>query len=185
MQVIFRNMDPSPAIEDKIRKEGKKLMRYYDHVISCRVAIELHHRHHHKGKLYHVRIDLTVPNAELVANREPPQDHTLEDVYVAIRDAFAAIKRQLQDYVRKQRGDVKHHESPLHGGYIAEIAPLADYGYIESLDGRRLRFTSNSVINCDFNKLKEGDSVRFIAVISNEELAASTVYLEGKHHIIN
>jgi len=50
---------------------------------------------------------LTVPGAELVAN------HTQhEDVYVAIRDAFDAMSRQLEDYARKQRGEVKTHAAP-------------------------------------------------------------------------
>jgi hypothetical protein len=48
-----------------------------------------------------------VPGAELVANRA--QD---EDVYVAIRDAFGAITRQLEDFTRRQRGDVKTHTAP-------------------------------------------------------------------------
>ena len=36
-----------------------------------------------------------VPQAELVASHEHRQDHAHEDVYVAIRDAFDAVERQL------------------------------------------------------------------------------------------
>jgi len=71
------------------------------------VVVEMPQRHKHQGKLHSVRIDLTVPGAELVAN------HTQhEDVYVAIRDAFDAMSRQLEDYARKQRGEVKTHAAP-------------------------------------------------------------------------
>lgn len=183
IQVVFRNMDQSAAVEDKARKHAKKLEQYFDHIMGCRVVIESHHRHHNKGKLYHVRIDLTVPNAELVVSREPSEHHAHEDVYVAVRDAFNAIKRQLQDYVDKRRGDVKHHETPPHGR-IREIAPLADYGYIETVDGRRVLFNSRSVVDYDFNKLEVGDVVSF-AEAENGEGVASTVYVERKNHLVS
>lgn len=183
LQVMFRNMDPSPAVEDRVREQAEKLGRYYDHIMACRVVVEAHHRHHHKGNLYHVRIDLTVPNAELVASRESAEHHAHEDVYVAIRDAFDAMRRQLQDFVRKQRGDVKQHETPPHGR-IREIAPMADYGVIESSDGREIRFSRNSVVDYDFDKLEVGDPVRFVEVAGDEGPAASTVHVEGKHHVV-
>ena len=52
-----------------------------------------------------MRIDIRVPGGELVVNRDMN-----EDVYVALRDAFDAAKRQIEEYGRKQRGDTKHHE---------------------------------------------------------------------------
>ncbi|MDI9819011.1 MULTISPECIES: HPF/RaiA family ribosome-associated protein [unclassified Legionella] len=184
IQVVFRNMDPSPAAEDKARSLANKLDRYYDRIMSCRVVIEAHHRHHYKGNIYHVRIDLTLPHSELVVSRDPSQNHAHEDVYVAIRDAFNAIKRQLQDHVDKQRGRVKHHE-PTPQGRITEIYPPADYGYIETIDGRRLRFTSSSVVDYDFESLEIGDRVSFIEAenTSAKETAASTVYIENKNSV--
>jgi ribosomal subunit interface protein len=108
LQVTFRDMPPSDAVETRIREKAEKLARFYDRIIHCRVVVEMPQRHKHQGKLHSVRIDLNVPGAELVAN------HTQsEDVYVALRDAFAAITRQLEDYVRRQRGDVKSHASSL------------------------------------------------------------------------
>jgi hypothetical protein len=44
-----------------------------------------------------------VPGAALVINRDPGQDQAHEDVYVAMRDAFDAAERRLEDYVRKSR----------------------------------------------------------------------------------
>lgn len=114
LQITFRNVEPSEAIEARIRKEAKRLERFYDRIMGCRVVVELPHKHHHKGNLYHVRIDLTVPGGELVVNREPAQHQAYRDLYVAIRDAFDAVQRQLEDYVRRQRGDVKTHEVPSH-----------------------------------------------------------------------
>jgi ribosome-associated translation inhibitor RaiA len=75
--------------------------------------VEVPHRHHRKGHLYHIRIDLTVPGAELVVKRDPPQHQAHEDIYVAIRDAFDSAERQLKEYAERQRGEVKTHEEPL------------------------------------------------------------------------
>ena len=107
LQVTLKDMPQSEAVESRIREKTEKLSRFYDRIISCRVVVETPQRHQHQGKLYSVRIDLTVPGAELVVNRA--QD---EDVYVAIRDAFVAITRQLEDFARRQRGDVKTHAAP-------------------------------------------------------------------------
>jgi ribosomal subunit interface protein len=183
VELAFRNMDASPAVEDRVRARIAKLAQFHDHIMACRVVIESHHRHHHKGNLYHVRIDLTIPGGELVVNREPGEHHAHEDVYVAVRDAFDAMTRQLQDAVRKQRGKVKHHEAPPHG-HIREISPGADYGVIETSDGREIRFSSKSVVDYDFAKLEVGDPVRFTEVDSDDGPAASTVHVEGRHHIV-
>lgn len=107
VQITFRGIPSSAAIEAKVRERAAKLERLYPRITSCRVAIETPHAHHHKGKLFHVRIDLTVPQHELVVSRDPAMNHAHEDVYVAIRDAFEAAERQLEDFARKQRGEVK------------------------------------------------------------------------------
>ncbi|UCH53477.1 MAG: ribosome-associated translation inhibitor RaiA [Pseudomonadota bacterium] len=104
LQITMRDMAHSDAVETRIREKVDKLHRFYDRIMGCRVVVEMDQRHKHQGKLHRVRIDLTVPGAELVANHA--QD---EDVYVAIRDAFDAITRQLEEYARRQRGDVKSH----------------------------------------------------------------------------
>ena len=112
IQVVFHNLDPSPAIEAAIRERAAKLDRLCSEVIGCRVVVESPHRHQRHGKLYTVRIDVTVPNVELVVTREPGEDHAHGDVYVAIRDAFDAMRRQLEDYARLRRRQVKRHSMP-------------------------------------------------------------------------
>jgi ribosome-associated translation inhibitor RaiA len=136
VKITFRDMPPSKAIENNIREKAGKLDLFYDGIMSCRVIVEAPHRHHHRGKAYVVRIDLTVPGGELLVNREPkrlvaaraahieelektwaeshgPSKHAAhEDAYVAIRDAFNAAARKLQDYARRRRGKTKIHESP-------------------------------------------------------------------------
>ena len=130
-------MPHSAAVEKKIRKNVTRLEEFYDHIIACRVVIESPHSHHHQGNLYHVGIDLTVPDGEIIVNRDPREHHAHEDAHVAIRDAFKAARRKLQDFARKQRGDIKTHIVPPHG-IIFELVPEQDYGRSRRQD-RKMR----------------------------------------------
>lgn len=112
LQITFRHLEPSDAIEADIRDKAQKLERFANDITSCRVVVEAPHKHHHKGRIYTVSIDITVPGDEIVASRHPDKQHAHEDAYVAIRDAFNAAQRQLEDYVRERRGKVKSHETP-------------------------------------------------------------------------
>jgi len=108
LQITFRDMDPSPAIDERIRQQAMKLEQFHERISGCRVVVEASHRRHRKGKIYHVRIDLTVPGAELVISRDRELDHAHEDVYVAIRDAFDAARRQLADTAPERRPAGSH-----------------------------------------------------------------------------
>ncbi len=112
VQVTFRDMPISDAVEASCWKEAAKLERYYDRVIGCRIVVAHSDRGHHQGNLFEIRIDLTVPGRELVVRRQPPPHEAHEDIKVAIRDAFDCARRQLQDYARRQRGQVKAHAPP-------------------------------------------------------------------------
>jgi len=106
LQITIRDMEPSAALDTHIREKVQKLDEFFDRIMSCRVVVEMPHKHHHQGKQFNVRIDIGVPGNEIVVNR----DHS-EDVYIALRDAFSAAKRQLEDHARKVRGDIKNHEA--------------------------------------------------------------------------
>jgi ribosomal subunit interface protein len=184
LELVFRNLPQSDAIEANVRERATKLDALFPDITSCRVVVEADHKHHYKGNLYHVGIDITVPGAELVANREPHNNHAHEDVYVAIRDAFDAIRRQLEDHARRRRRDVKTHAASPHG-HIVQLRVDQGYGRIESSDGRTIYFHRNSVLNGDFNQLKVGDSVRFTEEMGELGPQASTVRVEGKHHVVS
>lgn len=113
LQITFRDLPPSDALEAAIREKAQKLEQFHDRIMGCRVMIEAPHQHRSKGKLYHVRIDITVPGDELVVNRAPAKHHSHSDAYVAIRDAFEAARRQLENYAARRRGEVKTHEPTL------------------------------------------------------------------------
>lgn len=183
LQVTFRNMDPSEFVEARIREKVENLKKFSKDIMSCRVIVEAPHKHHHKGNIYTVKIDITLPGNEIIADRSPKLDHAHEDVYVAIRDAFNAVRRQLEDHARLRRNKVKHHDTLPHG-LIKELFPEMDYGVIETQDSRDIYFHRNSVINADFDRLNVGDSVHFNEEMGEEGPQASTVHVEGKHHAI-
>ena len=109
--ITFRHMEPSSAVEARIRERCHKLEQFAEHVTCCRITIEAPHMPHHKDGLYMVTIDITLPVEKQGVSRHLDQHHTHEDVYVAIRDAFDAARRQLEDYVRRRRADIKPHAS--------------------------------------------------------------------------
>ena len=200
LQITFRNMAPSEAVENAIQDKAFKLDSFYDRILSCRVVVEAPHRRHRKGKAYQVRIDLSVPGTELVINRAPKRLKTTKslalekelveahepskqaahaDIYVAIRDAFNAAGRKLQDFARRQSGVVKpHDERPR--GHVASLFPEAGYGFLETPDGREIYFHSHSVLQPGFDRLDLGSEVYFAEEEGEKGPQASTVQLVGK-----
>jgi ribosomal subunit interface protein len=184
LQITFRHMDPSDAVAARIQERAAELERFFDRIVSCRVIVECRHPRHQQGNLFQVRVDLKVPGNEIAVGRDPAAHHAHEDVYVAIRDAFDAARRLLEDHVRRGRGDVKLHAVPDHGR-IARLLPERDCGFILSAEGEEIYFHRNSVANGGFEALSVGDEVRFVAQHSEstEGPQASTVVPLGKHHL--
>lgn len=184
VQITFRNLERSEAVEAKIRERAEKLGNFYKDIMSCRVAVEALHRHHHQGNHYHIRIDVKVPERELVAGREPDEHRAYSDIYVAIRDAFDAMRRQIEEHARHQQGKVKTHEAPAHGR-VVELYPDDNFGRIETSDGKLVYFHRNSLVEGDFDMLAVGAEVRLIEEMGEEGPQASSVHLVGKHHIVD
>jgi cold shock CspA family protein len=142
------------------------------------------HHHSGSGQLYSVRIALNVPGKDIHVGHTGPQNHAHEDVNVAIRDAFDAAIRLLEDHVRTMRGDVKTHIAPTHG----KVARLLDgYGFIETSAGEDIYFHRNSVTGGGFDKLEPGSEVRVVIAEKEGEHGpqASAVTPIGKHHIVD
>ena len=183
LQITFRDMEHSDAVETDIRNHVEKLEQLFPGLImSCRVVAEQHHQHQHQGYLFHVRIDITVPGREIVVSRDPGQHHAHEDMHVAIRDAFNAARRQLLSHNQKIQREIKTHQTPPHGRVVS-LHPEEDYGHIQSSDGREIYFHRNSVVNRDFDSLSVGDEVRFEETAGDAGPQASTVRIIGKHHL--
>jgi cold shock CspA family protein len=184
LQITFRHMATSEALAARIRGRAEELDHFFDRIVSCRVVVECSHQRHEQGNLFHVRIDLTAPGREIVVGRDPGAHHAHQDPHVAIRDAFDAARRLLEDYVRERRREVKLHTVPDHGR-VARLLAEQDCGFIETSDGAEIYFHRNSVANGGFDKLEIGAEVRFVAqeAESAEGPQASTVVPLGKHHL--
>ena len=111
IQITFRHMEPSPALEARVRQRAQQLEQFFDRITACRVTIECQHHRHRQGNLFEVSIDLVVPGREIVVGRSEGASHAHEDAHVAVRDAFDALRRQLEDHARSARSHVKSHPS--------------------------------------------------------------------------
>jgi ribosome-associated translation inhibitor RaiA len=109
LQITFRHMDSSPALEARIRELASRFDKFSQHILRCHVIVEPLPRHQHQGAPYDFHISITLPDKEIAIHRAHPLDHAHEDPYVALRDAFRAARRKLEDYERKHRCDVKRH----------------------------------------------------------------------------
>jgi ribosome-associated translation inhibitor RaiA/cold shock CspA family protein len=182
VDITFREIERSEAVEARIQDWVGKLERVFDRIMSCEVLVETPHRHHLKGRQFHVRIKLTVPGGEIVSSHDPGPDEAHEDVYVALRDAFLATKRQLEEYVRKNlhRGDIKREQNGALHGRVTYLDVQREWGWIEPDDGRRVYFHGNSVLG-GVDDLNVGDEVRFTEEDGREGPQASTVNKIGVH----
>jgi ribosomal subunit interface protein len=180
VQVSFRHLDYSPFIATAVRKKAARLQKFYPRITSLRVMIEPSMRRRQQGDLFHIRIDMTVPGKEIVVKRDPSAHHAHEDVYVAIRDAFDAARRQLEDYVRINfRGRQRQRVGPMHARVI-RVIPNEECGFLQAEDGREIYFHKNSVLNGDFDRLEPGAEVRFAEEEGEEGPQASSVARIGK-----
>ncbi len=112
--------------------------------------------------------------------REPSQHSDYKDLNIMIRDAFDEARRQLEDYARRQRNEVKAHESLPHAR-VVRVFPEAGYGFLGTPDGREIYFHKNSVLGANFDDLTAGTEVRYVEELGEQGPQASTVKPVGRH----
>jgi ribosomal subunit interface protein len=183
VEVTFRNIAHSDAIETAVREHAAKLDRFHPRITSCRVVIEASHRRSRTaGTVYDVRVDVMVPGGELFAHGEPPPQRFHEDVYIAIREAFDRMRREIEDHARRQRWDVKSHEEreERSHGRVSKLFPEQGYGFIETSDGLEVYFHRNSVLHHGFDRLSVGTEVQLVEEEGERGPQASTVTVAGE-----
>ena len=181
LQISFENTEPSEAVRTAIECEVARLEKYRNHITGCRVAVVAPSTKHRHGAVYRINIRVTVPPHEnIVVSHQPSDDQSHVHVEVAIKDAFAAARRQIEVLDQRASGNVKLHEVEPHGR-VSKIS--ADYGFIATPDGREIYFHRNSVIDDAFDRLSVGSEVRFAEERGEKGAQASTVHLIGKHHL--
>jgi cold shock CspA family protein/ribosome-associated translation inhibitor RaiA len=154
-------MGPSEAVESMIRERSARLERFHHRIVRCHVTVDVPHRHQRKGRSYAVRVDITTPTGEIAVSRDATLDKSHQDFNVVVRDAFNAVARQLEDEVRRRRGDVKTHEEPLLGR-VVRLFPHYGYGFLVTPDDVEVYFNENSVAGGAFSKLEVGSKVGFV-----------------------
>lgn len=191
VDITFRGLDPSAAVETLIGDQVAKLERAGRDVVRCHVVVERPGRRA-RGNPYHITIFLTVPGEDIVVNHQPQIESTLrqegeekrlksteagietQDVQVAVNQAFKRARRRLEDHERRQRGEVKVHEEPPRG-LVLRLSADGQYGFIQADDGREIYFHRNSLLNADFGRLAPGVPVSFAEEQGDEGPQASSV----------
>ena len=116
LELSFHNMDSSDALKDAVRRHLDKLVKFHDHIIGCRVVIEMPHKSHRlASNAPDVHIVMRVPGREIVVGREQGRTDGKKvavDAYAVLDDAFRAMEQQLKDYHRIRHGEVKSRSAP-------------------------------------------------------------------------
>ena len=184
VEIVFRNCLPTEEMRAEVDKCVQRLEKFSNRLTSCHVVIQAPETRHRHGDAYKVVLRIAMPrHKDIVVDRVPADEGENGYPLVAIRNAFAAAVRQIEDAAREARGDVKEH-LPLDHGRIVRFIAADDYGFIEASDGQEVYFHRNAVPKGAFDKLKVGDEVRFVASVGEKGLQASTVHPLGKHHLI-
>ena len=172
LKITARDFELSEAIEKEIREKATGLDLYCDRLTGCDVVIEAPVGHHRRGGPFKIRVNLSVPRSRLSVTRQSDEDLT-----VAIREAFDAARRRLEDYARRLRGDIKSRVAqPI--GQVNRL--FADHGFLEAGDGREIYFHRNSVLGNRFDALTVGSRVRFVEEEGEQGAQASTVDVIGR-----
>ncbi len=91
-QIHLCHMTNSPALTERITALSRKLGERNPRVTRCRITVEADSHRAPKRNCFGVRVDVAVAGApDCVVDR-----HHDKDVFVALRDAFAAVERQLE-----------------------------------------------------------------------------------------
>jgi len=130
LTVTFRDVTPSEWIEADIRKRAAKLETCCRHITSCRVVVDIPHRHRRIGNCFTIHLDLTVPGEEIAVTHgsnvygvardldeyeggKTVIKETRKDLRIVLKEVFDVARRRLQEYSRRQRLEVKRHgDSP-------------------------------------------------------------------------
>ncbi len=101
-EVHFKGIEKSEAIEARILEKVAKLEKYFDRLSRARVVIEAPHRNGQRPLAYQIKIELSIPNRKpIVISHERAVSQGNEELQLAIRDAFEAATRRVEDTSRK------------------------------------------------------------------------------------
>ncbi len=95
-QITFEGSESSDAARAQIFTEIERLETHNHRITACRVTVIAPSRKHRHGTGFQVHIWLTIPPHEnIVANRAPSDGTRHEHADLAIKHAFASVRRQI------------------------------------------------------------------------------------------
>ena len=105
LEIAFQNSKPSEAVRSEIERQARRLERFSDRITSCRVTVVAPQTRHRRGDLFKIDIRIAMPDhKDVIVTKTHDDAPEHEHVLVAVRDAFAAAQRQIEDCVREMRG---------------------------------------------------------------------------------
>ena len=181
LEVTFQDVEKTEYLEQLIQEKVAKLEQICDHVISCRIAVEMPQKHQRVGNPYRVRIAIRVPPGhELIVKEEPSKGDIHSDLPRVLREAFDSAARQLKELVERQRGEVKQHPDQEASAVVVRLFKEEGYGFIRTIDGREFYFHRNSVLQDDFERIEIGTGVRFVEEMGDKGPQATSVLIMDK-----
>lgn len=184
LEVTYRNLEHSPAIDTLIQEKFDKLERLCNYISSGQIAVEKINDRPNSGSPYRVRIDLRVPpNHELVGEAHPEDEKQHVPLDAVVRNAFSKVERQLKELTQRQREfeQSKTHQASDSTAIVTKLFREDGYGFIKTLDdAEEVYFHQNSVSNDDFDRVEVGTAVRFLATEGDQGLQATTVHIVDK-----
>ena len=182
IEVAFQHCEPSEEICAAIAKQAKRLEKFSDRITSCHVAVAGPSTRRRHGDLFQIDVRIAMPeHHDVIVTRTHGDAPEREHALVAIREAFDAAVRQIEDVERDMRGQVKQHAAEDHGR-VTKFLAGEDCGFIETADGREIYFHRDAVLDGAFDRLVVGSQVRFVEEAGEKGAQASTVRLVGKRH---
>lgn len=169
LQITFRDIAHSDAVEQRIRQKMEKLDRFFFNIISCKVAVGLIQKNQQQGKLYSISIYVSVPGAEFSATHHPN-----ENLYLALQGAIHSMHDQLEEYRSRLYGGTKDHGEKL-SGEVVRLMEDKDYGFISDNEKNEYYFNLGHLVNKHFDQLRLGDKVHFLPAMGHDGLQARRV----------
>ncbi len=161
LEITFRNIRKTSQHEELIRIKSKKLEEFCDYIGSCRIVVEKNHKHQKIGRPFRVMLDINIPPKNIIVdnNSNRGEKHTTLDR--EIRNAFNVAIRQLKEFKKKQRINIKKHPQQEVQAVVSMVSHSKYYGFLQTTDGRNVYFHRNSVLHRDFNRIHTVAGVRF------------------------
>jgi ribosomal subunit interface protein len=175
LKITARDFELTEAMQEDIRNRVTALEQYYDRISGCEVTVDAPVHHHRKGGPFHVHLRVTVPRGEIEINRQ-----AADDLAIALRDAFDAARRRIEDHVRELDRRVKTHAESPHAR-VSRLVPEEGYGFLTTPEGDEVYFHRNSVLAPGFDHLEVGSEVRFVQELGEKGPQASTVSILKPH----